>query len=495
MAYSAQLKLAYGLIVVSLFMPVLSYVLPGENPFGLIAKVWSEPDSQIKGEVLTVATTNFRLAETYVNPQMTWEIPITEGALSLLILSMFFLYSLVRLFYNSYQTNKIVREAFLIKQLGRVKIWLHQDIVAPFSYYNLRANVVLPQDSLEDRKKLRIVVAHEIQHHRQKDTLWVYLLESLKLLIAINPIAKKLVYQIMELQELACDEALVGHGRFSPHQYGRCLYDYAEKQLLKLQCPIGAIGMAAETTFLKRRIEIMFQTKKKTSKRTMAACLCLCLLGMSTVAWTFKGAVSDQKITLAQARSMAGKISEDQDIPIVVDKNVLFWLNKAVGSEASRKYMRESLARMEAYKPMIVEKLGNVSFPEELLAVPLVESGYRNDVVSTAKAAGIWQFIASTASKCGLSVNNSNDERFNPNRLTDAAVTYYQKLFAIFQNWHVALTAYNIGERRMMNVISEAGHNNILKLAQEGQLGSEGGAYLPKVLAAMIILKNPHLVE
>jgi membrane-bound lytic murein transglycosylase D len=68
-------------------------------------------------------------------------------------------------------------------------------------------------------------------------------------------------------------------------------------------------------------------------------------------------------------------------------------------------------------------------------------------------------------------------------------------LHAIFQDWHVALTAYNIGERRMMNVISDASHNDVFKLAEQGVLGAEGGRYLSKVIAAMIIFNKPDIVQ
>ncbi|MEO0335944.1 MAG: lytic transglycosylase domain-containing protein, partial [Pseudomonadota bacterium] len=131
----------------------------------------------------------------------------------------------------------------------------------------------------------------------------------------------------------------------------------------------------------------------------------------------------------------------------------------------------------------------------ELLAVPIVESGYKKNALSSAKAAGIWQFIPQTARRCGLEVSKKNDERLNPKRLTQAAVCYYQKLHAIFQDWHVAIAAYNVGERRMMNVIADASHNDVLKLSREGLLGQEGGNYLPKVIAGMIIMKNPELIE
>src|SRR5690606_16762388 len=95
------------------------------------------------------------------------------------------------------------------------------------------ANIVLPYVALAQPSQLKMALAHEIQHHRQCDTLWVYALEMTKVLFAVNPLVKKLIQRTMELQELACDEALVGHKRFSARAYGECLYGFAEQQMSK----------------------------------------------------------------------------------------------------------------------------------------------------------------------------------------------------------------------------------------------------------------------
>ena len=365
----------------------------------------------------------------------------------------------------------------------------------PFSFYNGRAHIVLPTELLSDPVSLSLSIAHEVQHHRQKDTLWTYYIEIARTLFGINPLAKKFLNQTVELQELACDEFLVGRKNVSPRHYGKCLYDFAEKQMLKQATAIGAVGMAAEAKLLKRRIEAMFHKRKNTPKRFLALTLVGSIFAFSSVSWALRGTITDQTVTLKEAKRLAKSTNSRQEIPIVIDDAVVYWLNKAVSTQQSRKYMRESLDRMKTYEGMIKKKLKASDLPMELLAVPLVESGYKNNVKSTMSAAGIWQFIPQTARNCGLKVSDKIDERWDAEKLTDAAVCYYGKLYAVFQNWHVVLAAYNVGEHRLTTEITSAGHNDVLRLAKDGKLGREGGSYLPKVIASMIILSNPNLVN
>ncbi len=492
--FSFLLKFSYFLVTLSVLLPVIYYLLPTENPFGPIVKVWGESGTTSAGPQVA-SQIKVHIPSSVATPSVAWGGALFWGiAIALMIVGYIF-YGLVGLFKNYIRLGQVKSDSFLFKKIGRTNLWLNENIASPFSFFTGEAHIVLPSGLVTEPLNLKIAIAHEIQHQRQKDTLWIYFLEIMNLLFAPNPFVKRLTEQSEELQELACDEALVGHKKISPAQYGKCLYAFAENQLLKSAKPIGAVGMAVEANQLKRRIELMFKHQRKTSKKASIGASVIGVLMMAGTAWAVQGAVSNQEITMSEAQSLASKASENQEIPIVVDSAVLYWLNKAVETEKSRKYMRDSLQRMVSYEAMIEAKFNKESLPLELLAVPLVESGYRNNVKSTSLAAGIWQFIPQTARKCGLEVSDSQDERLNPSRLTDAAVCYYEKLNAIFQNWHVAISAYNIGERAMMNAIADAGHNDVYKLAREGALGNEGKSYLPKVIAAMIILKNPELVE
>lgn len=493
---SLQLKLSYKLLAASLGFPLLFLLTPAENPFGQVVKAFVEKSSLENVARATYSAVQAQIPDLSGGSERASQVlPLSLYEIFLFFISVFLLFFLFRVLKDFKQVNQVLDSSYLIRKTGKVHIWLSDTISAPFSFFNGRAHIVLPTHLINDSKAFRISVLHELQHHRQKDTVWVYALQFIGCFFGLNPVVRTIKREIEENQELACDEILIDQKKLSPQLYGNCLYQFALTELNHQQKPVGAVGMSVESKSLKRRIENMLSEKKTTSLKTYWSVTALSAIVMATTAWAFQGAVKDQKISMSEAKKLAVIASRNQKIPVVVDKKVLYWLNRVVGSESSRNYMRKSLERMQDYKTMIVGQLQKAELPEELLAVPLIESGYRNKVVSPAKAAGIWQFIPGTARRCGLEVNSKKDERLKPRRLTEAAVCYYTKLQAVFSNWHLSLTAYNIGERRLAQVVSQQGHNDVLQLARQGHLGKEGGNYLPKLMAAMIILKNPELVQ
>src|SRR5690606_35801085 len=118
--------------------------------------------------------------------------------------------------------------------------------------------------------------------------------------------------------------------------------------------------------------------KKTTSKRVRTAVVGLCLSALALTAWVAKGSIREQRLSLSQAQSLAANLSQGSEVPIKVDSSVLYWLNRSLSTAENRRYLRESLERMENYRPMIESKFRKASLPLELLAVPLVESGYEN---------------------------------------------------------------------------------------------------------------------
>ena len=344
----SRLKLSYLFVAASVMLPLAFVWSSAENPFGPIVKVWQQGSLE-QSAVLQPQSINFQLPSTSVTPSFSWawsEAALTIAALFALVV---LLISGVRLCQSLIRLHHLLSEAVLIKKIGKTKLWVSDQVCSPFSYFFGSAHVVLPYEAVVDSRVMRIAVAHELQHHRQKDTLWVYVLKITKVLFAPNLAVHKLVGHIYELQEFACDEALIKTKSFSPHSYGKCLYDFAKNQMSKQAILTGAVGMAVETSTLTRRIEVMFENKKRTPTRVMLSLLALGLVTLSCAAWSFRGAVSDQSITMSKAQKLASAISSEQEIPIVVDSRVLYWLNKAVSSEKSRKYMSDSLERMKVY--------------------------------------------------------------------------------------------------------------------------------------------------
>ena len=99
--------------------------------------------------------------------------------------------------------------------------------------------------------------------------------------------------------------------------------------------------------------------------------------------------------------------------------------------------------REPLYIPYIEKKLKEAGIPDDFKYIAIAESGLRNDSLSSAWAGGIWQFVPETAKQYDLKVNDSVDERYNFELETDAAIKYFQKLYADFHDWTLVAAAYN----------------------------------------------------
>ncbi len=119
-------------------------------------------------------------------------------------------------------------------------------------------------------------------------------------------------------------------------------------------------------------------------------------------------------------------------------------------------YLREVSERAEPYLYMIVEKLEAADLPLELTLLPIVESAYLPQALSSSSAAGIWQFIPSTGTHFGLDRDTFYDGRRDIEASTDAAVTYFSQLRGMFdEDWPTAIAAYNGGQGTLRNAIRE----------------------------------------
>jgi membrane-bound lytic murein transglycosylase D len=114
------------------------------------------------------------------------------------------------------------------------------------------------------------------------------------------------------------------------------------------------------------------------------------------------------------------------------------------------------LERKSQYESMIREKLRRRGMPEDLLYLAMIESGFNPQARSLAEARGIWQLIADTAKRYGLRVDEEVDERNDPEKATDAALSYLSYLYNRFGSWYLAAAAYNTGENRVGRIMTEA---------------------------------------
>jgi membrane-bound lytic murein transglycosylase D len=183
--------------------------------------------------------------------------------------------------------------------------------------------------------------------------------------------------------------------------------------------------------------------------------------------------------------------STDHDIAIPLNGRVLSFVELFTGR--LRGYLQEGLSRGARFLPMIQDVFRAEGLPLDLAYVPLVESAFKPDAVSRAQAKGMWQFMRGTALENGLKHDWYLDERAEPEKATRAAAKYLKTLYNTFGDWHLALASYNGGPGRVQNAIKRSGGvRDFWKLsASRRYLPRETRDYVPLILAAMIVARNP----
>lgn len=176
------------------------------------------------------------------------------------------------------------------------------------------------------------------------------------------------------------------------------------------------------------------------------------------------------------------------DIPLVynrrVEKNLRYF------QTTCRKPFERYMRRKGWYEKIILERLKKADMPQNLLYQSMIESGFNAHAYSRSHAVGLWQFIASTGKSHGLKINWWVDERRDPFKATDAAIVYMRNLHKMFNDWYLALAAYNAGENGIRRVRKRYGNPDFWNLPRR-RVKAETRNYVPKFIAATLICKNP----
>jgi membrane-bound lytic murein transglycosylase D len=180
------------------------------------------------------------------------------------------------------------------------------------------------------------------------------------------------------------------------------------------------------------------------------------------------------------------------DIPIPQDPKVISYVE--VFQTRLRDYIQDSLQRGARYMPMIQDVFRAEGLPLDLAYIPIIESSFKTNALSKANAKGPWQFMKATAQEHGLKTNWFIDERSDPEKATQAAAQYLKTLSRMFDgDWNLVLAAYNGGPGRVQRAMQRSGRSDFWALAAAGPkyLPRETREYVPMILAAMIIARNP----
>lgn len=173
-------------------------------------------------------------------------------------------------------------------------------------------------------------------------------------------------------------------------------------------------------------------------------------------------------------------------VPLDVNPSVERWMDAFQTSRSAE--FDELMLRREIFAPMIREKLRERGMPEELMYIPMIESGLSPFAVSHVSAVGLWQFMSPTAQQYGLRVDPWVDERRDPVAATDAALDYLAWLHHRFgASWTLAAAAYNAGPGRVERVLNRHAENWVggeeLYWEIREHLPRETREYVPKMIA------------
>lgn len=158
-------------------------------------------------------------------------------------------------------------------------------------------------------------------------------------------------------------------------------------------------------------------------------------------------------------------------------------------------YLQRIVQRGSRYLFHVVEELDKRGMPMELALLPFIESAFNPQAISSAKAAGMWQFMAATGKDFNLKQSMFRDDRRGVLDSTDAALNYLARLYDMFGDWQLALAAYNWGEGSVQRAIKKQQAQGLPTdfVSLTALMPLETRNYLPKLQAVKNIIADPAL--
>lgn len=203
-----------------------------------------------------------------------------------------------------------------------------------------------------------------------------------------------------------------------------------------------------------------------------------------------------EDLTFAPNPELAAKLKTElnvtSDLPLVINDQVAGYIGAFSTSNAFRAHMAASLQRVGKYRGLIQDVLRQEQVPQDLIYLAVAESGFQPQALNPKSgAAGMWQFMASAAPEYGLTRNGYFDYRFDPEKSTRAYARHIKKYYHLFNDWYLAMAAYDWGPLYVQRAVMKSGYADYWELYRRGLMPAETRAYVPKILAAIIMAKNP----
>jgi membrane-bound lytic murein transglycosylase D len=240
--------------------------------------------------------------------------------------------------------------------------------------------------------------------------------------------------------------------------------------------------------------------RDKVSRRTATLGLAASSLAMlAGVKGGSGGAVDEANVAMAEGFMPPEEVTEKKgvtwDLHLSEHERVDYFVEFLMGKNYDK--TRQWLERIGKYGPMVQNELRERDMPEDLLYLTMIESGLNPNAYSKAHAAGLWQFIEETGERYGLEVSSYVDERRDPVKATDAALTYLSQMHDRFGgSWYLSAAGYNTGENRVGRLMRETTGSEHAQSEDAywkiwDRLPSETRDYVPLMLAMGKIAKEP----
>ena len=203
-----------------------------------------------------------------------------------------------------------------------------------------------------------------------------------------------------------------------------------------------------------------------------------------------------EDLTFAPNPELTAKLKTElnvtSDLPLVINDQVAGYIGVFSTSNAFRAHMAASLQRVGKYRGLIQDVLRQEKVPQDLIYLAVAESGFQPQAINPRSGAGgMWQFMTYTAPEYGLTRNGYFDYRFDPEKSSRAYARLIKNYYNLFGDWYLAMAAYDWGPGNIQRVVQRTGYADFWELYRRNTMPAETRDYVPKILAAIIMAKNP----